>query len=210
MLFEWFIANLWDEDLARDPETLEIFDIKDSGTTRTFFDKVRMEQDQTVLGMLTHFLERGLLSGEVYTSPDINPRDIISTKWTQLKDNRPSIMFDAAVNMETHVMSFDVSNEPISLHFYEVQESDSLKSNKILKSRRTMQVKKDVPNAPANSRHLLSGWARGRNGVMLSGKAFKRLLEFFNHKWVRTSEDGIEEPVADDKDPTASKCSRHF
>ena len=175
-------VNLWSENIpGRSDDSLKDLPVLSEIQFDRAMSKVDMKSSKTVVGFLTHFVDRGLFSKQPYVAEGCNHRDCKVSYWTSVPSDKRFTMIDSLTEVVDDSCHFDSGGQSISVYFHGVTESDHFDV-----------VKLRSANRLAYSQSNKYGYARNRAVSVLSGKQFHRLVNFMGYRW--TSSDGSVKP----------------
>ena len=141
---------------------------------------------KTGIALLTHFLDRGLYSGHVFATSNLNHRDLDVGHWNSIDKARPHKMTECLIN-PTNAELFD-KGSCVSLFFYGLQSTNLTEDQQSTVAMQTAMCLYDYSKGggtktPDDDGGLDYVYAANIGACILTGTQFERCLRFFNRKW---------------------------
>lgn len=165
--------------------------LRDGATLKPFEPAIVLHRESTVhdvltcgsrsiLGMLTHFIDRGLESGHCYMAMGANHREMGMGDLYSIPPEKKSNLIDAAVTIEHQESVFDIETK-ISFYMHGVSTSVEATHD----DQRTVRFRTQcqLSGSMSGNEYRMFGFGHDRYMNVLSGVQFKRLLRFFGRKW---------------------------
>ena len=142
-------------------------------------EKLSQHGGKTIVSFLTHFLERGQQSGQVYMGADCNHRNLDISYWVSRDENYKWNLVEAL--MLPHADErFDLGGQCMSFYFHGIANDSHRGVNHVVQS--SSAIIYDAGTKGTYNQHILADECFM---TKLTGKDFKVALRFFNHKWVK-------------------------
>lgn len=167
------LGNFWNTPIpGREAGTLKNLPVKADSFKARPIGGVAMTHAKSVVGFLSHFIDRGLFSKQPYMGENCNHRDCKVSHWSSVQGDKRFTMIQSIVDIADDSCYFDAAAS-MCVYFHGVEESKNFDNVKL---RSPMQLN--------FAQSMKYSYARNRALRGLSGKDFIRLCNFFGYRWV--------------------------